>query len=565
MATFHGQETTFDGNLTEEAIERMKERVDDALMKPAEGGKKLASLKQQYMASREHMVCSDHALRSITTAAGLNHFLVGHLPSVLGENEERFDVDLCDLPAAAAAFSKDQGFRKRLAIENTTTGETRLAVHWGKKMPSYWKWTDQGSDAWVPTIKIFYDFRLRGGEVFDPPHRHVRNREKTISQTNGGRIKVEWGVNFAWLRGPWKSEGNLQMLKGGAHELFRNFDHNFRFFKLIFYARICRSMHQGKLPAGFGTEEHMKVTWAECKDDKVLNRLGEDYSPCRWKSWSDRFAYYDSSLDVLLMIITYILITRGVCKNIELDLPGLKGLLRGLDAVGGVEAPADAILDLDLKSLKESSRALEAKRHKGSSGMLVVAESIANTTTRKLGQALWKVPEIVEIRMLKDISDRKSKEGAFNFHVGQACGDQAITIKRMFNLLEDQEFLCHIGFLRPQDVTGPNVLREDRVVTDFIWDPMRNVAVNEIATAAWYRDRPPFAFQNVRHDMWKNGAGREPLMTNIEIHVSVFVRTCRMYLGSFELAPVRSSCMKMCSWTAITADLESCMCGIVSQ
>ena len=113
------------------------------------------------------------------------------------------------------------------------------------------------------------------------------------------------------------------------------------------------------------------------------------------------------------MIITYILITRGVCKNIELDIPGLKGLLRGLDAVGGVEAPADAILDLDLKSLKESSRALEAKRHTGSSGTLVVAESIANTTTRKLGQALWKVPETVEIRMLKDISDRKSKERGF--------------------------------------------------------------------------------------------------------------------------------------------------------
>ena len=69
--------------------------------------------------------------------------------------------------------------------------------------------------------------------------------------------------------------------------------------------------------------------------------------------------------------------------------------------------------------------------------------------------------------MLKDITDRKSKEGAFNFHVGQTCGGQAITTKRMFHLLEDQEFLRRIGFLRSQDVTGPNVLREDRVVTAF--------------------------------------------------------------------------------------------------
>ena len=103
---------------------------------------------------------------------------------------------------------------KRSAIENLVSKETRLEVLWGRPMPSYWKWTDQGGDAWGPTIKLIYDLHIRGGEAFDPPHRHVRNRLLSISQSSGGFVQTEFGITFAWVRGPWKSEGNLQLLKG---------------------------------------------------------------------------------------------------------------------------------------------------------------------------------------------------------------------------------------------------------------------------------------------------------------------------------------------------------------
>ena len=152
---------------------------------------------------------------------------------------------------------------------------------------------------------------------------------------------------------------------------------------------------KGKLPPGYGTEEHMATVWEECKRDKVLHHLGEDYSPNRWKNWSDRFAYYHDSFDLLLMVICYILVTRGSIKDLDSDLPALKGLLRGLQAVGGLDLPADA-LEIDLKSLKENSKMLEARKHKGSSSMLIIAESLSNTTSRKLGIFLWKFPESFE-------------------------------------------------------------------------------------------------------------------------------------------------------------------------
>ena len=80
------------------------------------------------------------------------------------------------------------------------------------------------------------------------------------------------------------------------HFLFRN----------IFYEWIIWAKCKGKLPPGYGTEEHMATVWEEGKRDKVLHHLGEDYSPNRWKNWSDRFAYYHDSFDLLLMVICYI-------------------------------------------------------------------------------------------------------------------------------------------------------------------------------------------------------------------------------------------------------------------
>ena len=388
---------------------------------------------------------------------------------------------------------------KRLCIENTKTGVTRLAVLWGSLMPSVWKWSDQGSDAWQFKLGQFYQLRLRGGEFYDPPHRAVRNRERSTAQSGGTFIKVEFGIDMGWIRGPWKSEGNRSTLLGAAHEIFANFDYTFFPFQLL-YERIARARNKGRLPMGFGTVQHQIDLWMELRGDKLLQEMGESYVPNRWKSWSDRFEWWVPSFDLLLMILLYILVTRGVCKNIEQDFPYLVSFLKGLRAVLG---PADGDgedldVDVSLKSVKESSKVLEARRSKGLASMLLVAESLSSTTSRKLGMATFKVPLPYEEKMLTGITQRKTQTGTFDFYVGQSCGDQVDVIKKSFALLEDGDFITEVGFLERSEVLGPEALREDRVIADYIFDLMLHCAANEVASASFYRDRPPYSFpQNV--------------------------------------------------------------------
>ena len=104
---------------------------------------------------------------------------------------------------------------------------------------------------------------------------------------------------------------------------------------------------------------------AKFKTTKLLTCIGEGFSPNRWKCITDRMEYYLPSMDVLLFIVLYILITRGILRNIVQDFPCLVRIVRWLEAVkDGVPKPA-APVDFDIKSLKENSKQLQAKRHKG--------------------------------------------------------------------------------------------------------------------------------------------------------------------------------------------------------
>ena len=112
---------------------------------------KFTSLQKKCMANREHALGSDHALRSVTDQPGFEHFHVYGTPGRLGENEERFTVDIDDIPGECLPHS--DGMVKRSCIGNMKTGETCLEVCWGEDMPSIWKWSDQGNDAWPHMLK----------------------------------------------------------------------------------------------------------------------------------------------------------------------------------------------------------------------------------------------------------------------------------------------------------------------------------------------------------------------------------------------------------------------------
>ena len=338
---------------------------------------------------------------------------------------------------------------------------------------------------------------IRGCEKYDPPHKTVRNRERAINKAQGAFVKTEFGISFSFIRGPWASQANYQLVGGGASELFANFDENLGLFKNFMYERICRSRNRGLLPVGFGTPEHLKLTWEEIQDDKAIKGMSEDFATNRWKCWSDRFFFYEESFDVLLLVILYILLTRGHIKNLEQDLPNLLGIKMWIDATGPLADVADPV-ELDIKNLREASKAQASKREKGVGSMLIVAESLSNLVTRKLGIALATVPSFVEGRMMKDITLSKTLVGCKEYHVSQACHSQVKVVKDTFKLLEDWHFLSRLGFASQEHQVTASSMREDSMISKFVFDLIRNVNINEIKAASFYSERPPYMFNVVK-------------------------------------------------------------------
>jgi hypothetical protein len=339
-----------------------------------------------------------------------------------------------------------------------------------------------GSDTWQHKLKLFYKYGVRGSEKHDPPHRTVRNREKALSKAKGTFVKNEYGIVFSYVRGPWSCESNLQLLRGGMKEMFKHFTWRMVLFDKYLYEPIVKSKHVGALPSGYGSDEHKQKVWEEIQDDPALSGLSEDYATNRWKCWTDRFEFYESSYDVLLLVALYILITRGVIKNFGTDLPGLMNIQKWIENGGGLDMPEGAF-ELDLKGLKEASKAMEARRHKGSSSLLIVAEILVNQCTRRLGVVTARVPTASEEQMMIDISASKTQSGASDWHVRQACGGQRDVIKNTIGLLEDVKFLKDVKFINPDAVLGKLSLRECDMVAKYTWDFIKHLSVHEIQSS----------------------------------------------------------------------------------
>lgn len=135
---------------------------------------------------------------------------------------------------------------KRSCIENLQTQARFLEMNWGEPRPSLFNWLDQGSDGWQNKLKLFYKHRVRGSEVFDPPHRHVRNREKALGGAGFSFIKTEFSTVFTFLHGPWGSMANFQLVKGAKTEIFASFDHTFALYRALVFS-ASRTAHSTRL------------------------------------------------------------------------------------------------------------------------------------------------------------------------------------------------------------------------------------------------------------------------------------------------------------------------------
>ena len=491
LSTWRGMETGFDGSLLPScvlAMEGRSEACDERLAADADRPR-VGPLTKKYISNREHCMAADAEIRSVTAASGYKHFAPESVTGPLGPDEERYEIALVDLPDEIRKES--YGLKFRSAIHNKKTGDTRLEVDWESSMPSVWACSDMGSDTWQHKLKLMYKYAVRGSEKFDPPHRTVRNREKALSKCKGTFVKTEFGIVFSSVRGPWSCESNLQLLRGGTAEMFKHFTWKMPLFSKYLYYPIVRAKYANAQPLDFGTDEHKQKVWEEIQDDRSLQGLSEDYATNRWKCWTDRYEFYEDSFDIILLSALYILITRGTIKNYGQDLPGLVGIQKWIDAGEGLVMPEGAA-EMDIKGLKEASKALEARRAKGSSSLLSISEVLVNKTTRRLGHVTARVPKFSEGQMMKDISASKTQSGAFNYHVDQACGSQLDVVKSTLGLLEDKKFLREAQFIEPDCVVGKLSLRECDMVAKYTFDFVKHLAVHEIQSSSFYSERPPY-------------------------------------------------------------------------
>jgi len=491
LKAWHGMPTNECEVVTAEAAELFEVRVRQVTSTTAREDASKGSLTQIHNANKTHCVCLDRVFQTAPRVGGLAHFRpkLPCLPSALPSDEELYVLGVDELDEED--YRNSEGLVRRLCVVNSSTKATRFFVDWAEPRPTLINWLDQGSSGWQYKMKLFYGHgAVRGSEAFDPPHRHVRNRELSISAAGLGFTKVEWASVFSFLFGPWGSQANFQMIKEAAKELFRSFSYDNELFRFM-YPRLALSRNGGAPPANYGTDEHMERTWYEIQDDPCLTRLSDMYANNRWCMWSQRMITWSTSYDVLLLVVLYVIITRGVAI-VGSDLGFMNNIMRSL--AGKLEMP-DGGADLGIKSVLQQIKAADsATSRKGSQMLLVAAEVLGSSTCRKLGLALARVPGPVEQTMMRDITTRKTRMGCFVWHVGRATREHDQTLEKVFALFENKAFLQEIGFMSAAEARGDASVREDCAIAEAIVCLARNLVAFEIRSASWYCARPPFAF-----------------------------------------------------------------------
>lgn len=213
------------------------------------------------------------------------------------------------------------------------------------------------------------------------------------------------------------------------------------------------------------------------------------YNAARWRGWSIRWDAWEDNLDVLLFFILYILITRGVVRDLK-QVHFLTSLL-GPSLAGGLETPA-AAEEISLKNLKEISAYMTANKCKGGGSMLLVAEILSNTTSRKLGHVTRNICAPMEDQMGIDLHTCNTLTGRVEFHKAMACNRAVQVCKDTWLTLNSAKFLSRCYFLRPEDVRGPECLREDCCVAEYAFSFCVHIMAREFASTSFYDARPPF-------------------------------------------------------------------------
>lgn len=463
MPDWRGQRTSSSGALGMDAKEKWRGRLRSFLQVAAKRKKGLPKLTQERLANKYHLQGVDN---SLAAGAGLSlkHFVADPPVRALREEEARFWVDASDLPPGLRKLC--QGREMRSCID---FGEdTRLEVMWGNDRPVLLTFQDQGSIGWPSMAYLFTHGGLRGWFFPDPCHRRYDNFLNAVSAAQISFIKHEVTLIVSVGTAPWGGCGHFGKYSEAAMEYFQNYS----IADPLFQAALPYLLHdsfRGKQQPGMDTAESLRSLWHSGAACKLFAHKGSKSQLNRWFQWTRRWREFCDDSAWLLLVILYIGIHLSWWPDLESsplmrtvegraassgaggshvndgldDEPGveLEGDL-GARGPGRAAAPASGFFGPG-KGVAGSNKDVD-KWVGNKNALCLVAESLANLTTRALATSVSAIARPVEEESGLTITMMKSQRGCMEWFVKMSTGNIAY-LDECMRVLADPDVLLRMG------------------------------------------------------------------------------------------------------------------------
>ena len=208
---------------------------------------------QQRFANKWATIGTDHALQLIDSS--LRAFQLDGQSALLGATEGFYDIPLEALPEG---LRENAGGRlKRVAVENRSTGKTRLAVAWSSPRKVLHCHIDQGSVGLPSKLWLFCRQQVRGWFWLDSAHRRHNNAIDSFNDAGLSWVRGEMAFLASVGTGPWATQGHHGTLSDALAEYCENFDWRDPIFASM-YSRIIFHRCKGDIPYDFGSEAHLQ-------------------------------------------------------------------------------------------------------------------------------------------------------------------------------------------------------------------------------------------------------------------------------------------------------------------
>ena len=195
------------------------------------------------------------------------------------------------------------------------------------------------------------------------------------------------------------------------------------------------------------------------------------------------------------MVLNYISVTRGRLKDLEaLNVSsGIAAVVEPLADAPSPSAPASST-DTGPRAVRDGNAPLEATRRKFPDNVRVVSSILSSRISYRLSMVLFLGAEPGEAYHDIIFTQLSTQCGCLQYHVDQSCGRYDKLLVSIWRVLSSDATLSQLELTQGRDFAGSHHVLEDKLVAETLVDYLRELVAGEIATGAWYSERPPICF-----------------------------------------------------------------------